>query len=144
PPDLTDAAIGNQILDLLRRRLQGLRLTDSCITFRPGREHPLLLVSEAGREKSNTVRLPLRRRTPATQDVDHTADFEPMMDFNTAEPEMPPRYNAPAQNVRETSRQPSGGAAPVGTIQFETDFDEAQDVNTDPMNIETAGPQAAS
>lgn len=52
PPDLTDAAIGNQILDLLRRRLQGLRLTDSCITFRPGREHPLLLVSEAGREKA--------------------------------------------------------------------------------------------
>ena len=144
PPDLTDAAIGNQILDLLRRRLQGLRLTDSCITFRPGREHPLLLVSEAGREKSNTVRFSLRRRTPATQDIDHTADFEPMMDFNTAEPEMPPHYNAPAQNVRETSRKLSGGAAPVGTIQFETDFDEAQDVNTDPMNIETAGPQAAS
>ena len=36
PPDLSDAAIANQILDLLRRRLLGLRLTDSCIIFRPG------------------------------------------------------------------------------------------------------------
>ena len=95
PPELSDAAIGNQILDLLRRRMQGLRLTDSCITFRPGREHPLLLVSEAGRERGNTVRFSLRRRTPATQDADHTADFEPMMDFDTAEPESPPAYTAP-------------------------------------------------
>lgn len=29
PPDLNDATIGNQILDLLRRRVLGLRLTDS-------------------------------------------------------------------------------------------------------------------
>lgn len=144
PPDLNDAAIGNQILDLLRRRLQGLRLTDSCITFRPGREHPLLLVSEAGREKGNTVRFSLRRRTPAVQDGDHTADFEPMMDFNTAEPEMPPLYNTSAHTTRTAASRPSTGAAPVGTIQFETDLEETQDVNTDPMNIETAGPQAAS
>ncbi|WP_307999806.1 CinA family protein, partial [uncultured Gemmiger sp.] len=68
PPDLSDAAIANQILDLLRRRLLGLRLTDSCIIFRPGKERPLLLVSEAGRERGNTVRFSLRRRTPPADD----------------------------------------------------------------------------
>lgn len=135
PPELTDAAIGNQILDLLRRRMQGLRLTDSCITFRPGREHPLLLVSEAGRERGNTVRFSLRRRTPATQDADYTADFEPMMDFNTADPVMPPQH---------TTRQRTATAAPTGTIQFETDLDSTAETNTDPMNIQTAGPQAAT
>lgn len=135
PPELTDAAIGNQILDLLRRRMQGLRLTDSCITFRPGREHPLLLVSEAGRERGNTVRFSLRRRTPATQDADHTADFEPMMDFNTADPVMPPRH---------TARQRTTGTTPTGTIQFETDLDSPAESNTDPMNIQTAGPQVAT
>ena len=143
PPELSDAAIGNQILDLLRRRMQGLRLTDSCITFRPGREHPLLLVSEAGRERGNTVRFSLRRRTPATQDADHTADFEPMMDFDTAEPESPPAYTAP-RPAAHTARQPAVDTAPTGTIQFETDLDTAGSANTDPMNIRTAGPQAAT
>ena len=143
PPELSDAAIGNQILDLLRRRMQGLRLTDSCITFRPGREHPLLLVSEAGRERGNTVRFSLRRRTPATQDADHTADFEPMMDFDTAEPESPPAYTAP-RPAAPAARQPAVDTAPTGTIQFETDLDTAGSANTDPMNIRTAGPQAAT
>src|SRR5699024_10717415 len=134
PPELSDAAIGNQILDLLRRRLQGLQLTDSCITFRPGREHPMLLVSEAGRQRGNTVRFSLRHRTPATREPDRTADFEPMLDFDTAEPA--PRPSRPAAQPR------AAHAAPVGTIQFETDVDAER--NTDPLNIETAGAQAAA
>ena len=135
PPELSDAAVGNQILDLLRRRLQGLQLTDSCITFRPGRDHPMLLVSEAGRQRGNTVRFSLRHRTPATQEPDRTADFEPMLDFDTAEPAPRP--------VRPTPAAPAAGhTAPVGTIQFETDFDAAP--NADPLTIETAGPQAAA
>ena len=141
PPELNDAAIGNQILDLLRRRLQGLRLTDSCITFRPGRDRPLLLVSEAGREKGNTVRFSLRRRTPSTQESDHTADFEPMMDFDTAEPVAPPQSAAPR---RPSYAGASAGTAPTGTIQFETDLGTEETPNTDPLNIETAGPQAAT
>ena len=152
PPDLNDASIGNQILDLLRRRLQGLRLTDSCITFRPGKDHPLLIVSEAGRERGNTVRFSLRRRTPATQEADHTADFEPMMDFDTAEPEMPPETPVSATRTLHTSAIHRGAGAapdvsatgPVGTIQFETDLLTQPQPNTDPLNIETAGPQAAS
>ena len=62
PPDMNDTFIGNQILDLLRRRLFGLQLTDSCITFRPGHDRPLLVVSEAARSRGNTVRFSLRRR----------------------------------------------------------------------------------
>ena len=148
PPELSDAAIGNQILDLLRRRLQGLRLTDSCITFRPGRERPMLIVSEAGRERGNTVRFSLRRRTPATHETDHTADFEPMMDFDTAEPQMPPAAQ-PVSATRTLHTQPLRQAAsadttvPVGTIQFETDLPRQPEPNTDPATIETAGPQAA-
>ena len=86
PPDMNDTFIGNQILDLLRRRLFGLQLTDSCITFRPGHDRPLLVVSEAARSRGNTVRFSLRRRTPPTRDADHTADFEPMLDFDRPAP----------------------------------------------------------
>ena len=46
---MNDTFIANQIVDLLRRRLFGLQLTDSCITFRPGHDRPLLVVSEAAK-----------------------------------------------------------------------------------------------
>lgn len=104
PPDLNDATIGNQILDLLRRRALGLRLTDSCIIFRPGRERPLLIVSEAGRERGNTVRFSLRRRTPPTTEPDRTADFEPMLDFDTAERWPRRRLNLPRRNPLTPAR----------------------------------------
>src|SRR5699024_7234133 len=55
PPERSDAAIANQILDLLRRRLQGLRLTDACITFRPGTERPPLRLSQAGPARGPTA-----------------------------------------------------------------------------------------
>ena len=96
PPDMNDTFIGNQILDLLRRRLFGLQLTDSCITFRPGHDRPLLVVSEAAKSRGNTVRFSLRRRTPPTRDADHTADFEPMLDFDAPAPVAPPPATLPA------------------------------------------------
>ncbi|HIZ48419.1 MAG TPA: SpoIID/LytB domain-containing protein [Candidatus Gemmiger excrementavium] len=148
PPELSDAAIGNQMLDLLRRRVQGLRLTDSCIIFRPGRDRPMLIVSEAGRERGNTVRFSLRRRTPPVSQTGPVADFEPMMDFDTAEPAMP----QPTRPVQErTFRDDS----PTGTILFETDLEEEPAAATvprtqtpppaeaDPLAIETAGPAMA-
>ena len=155
PPDLNDATIGNQILDLLRRRVLGLRLTDSCIIFRPGRERPLLIVSEAGRERGNTVRFSLRRRTPPTKEPDRTADFEPMLDFDTAEPVAPPPVETPAPeavdgtrhlNVPRAHTAPPVVSEPTGTIRFESELDEeAQQPadNTDPLTIRTAGPEAA-
>ena len=162
PPDLNDATIGNQILDLLRRRVLGLRLTDSCIIFRPGRERPLLIVSEAGRERGNTVRFSLRRRTPPTTEPDRTADFEPMLDFDTAEPVAPPQPEPPASaaetavgatrhlNVSRTHAAPPAVSEPTGTIRFESELDEENEAApaaaanpTDPLDIRTAGPEAA-
>ena len=162
PPDLNDATIGNQILDLLRRRVLGLRLTDSCIIFRPGRERPLLIVSEAGRERGNTVRFSLRRRTPPTTEPDRTADFEPMLDFDTAEPVAPPQPEPPASaaetavgatrhlNVSRTHAAPQAVSEPTGTIRFESELDEENEAApaaaanpTDPLDIRTAGPEAA-
>ena len=160
PPDLNDATIGNQILDLLRRRVLGLRLTDSCIIFRPGRERPLLIVSEAGRDRGNTVRFSLRRRTPPTTEPDRTADFEPMLDFDTAEPVAPPQPEPPAPaaetavgatrhlNVSRTHAASPAVSEPTGTIRFESELEEenkpAETVDTtDPLDIRTAGPEAA-
>ncbi len=159
PPDLNDATIGNQILDLLRRRVLGLRLTDSCIIFRPGRERPLLIVSEAGRERGNTVRFSLRRRTPPTTEPDHTADFEPMLDFDTAEPVAPPTPEPPAAaeatavgatrhiNVGSTHTPPPAVSEPTGTIRFESELEEENEPApaevADPLDIRTAGPEAA-
>ena len=80
-PELTDAAIGNNLLDLVRRRALGLKNTAGTIQFRPGHEHPLLLVSRAGQPKpGDTSRFSLRRRRKAGR-----ADFEPMLDFDTAQ-----------------------------------------------------------
>ena len=161
PPDLNDATIGNQILDLLRRRVLGLRLTDSCIIFRPGRERPLLIVSEAGRERGNTVRFSLRRRTPPTKEPDRTADFEPMLDFDTAEPVAPPPVEAPAPaapeappegtrhlNVPRAHTAPPVVSEPTGTIRFESELEQEAEERqpaepADPLAIRTAGPEAA-
>ena len=161
PPDLNDATIGNQILDLLRRRVLGLRLTDSCIIFRPGRERPLLIVSEAGRERGNTVRFSLRRRTPPTKEPDRTADFEPMLDFDTAEPVAPPPVETPAPAAPEASPEgtrhlnvpraytaPPVVSEPTGTIRFESELEQEAEERqpaepADPLTIRTAGPEAA-
>ena len=161
PPDLNDATIGNQILDLLRRRVLGLRLTDSCIIFRPGRERPLLIVSEAGRERGNTVRFSLRRRTPPTKEPDRTADFEPMLDFDTAEPVAPLPVETPALaapeappdgtrhlNVPRAYTAPPVVSEPTGTIRFESELEQEAEERqpaepADPLAIRTAGPEAA-
>ena len=64
-PDLTDTAIANNILDLVRRRALGLHLSSSTITFRPGREHPLLLVSGEGQPRAAGTRFTVRRKPAA-------------------------------------------------------------------------------
>ena len=152
PPDMNDTFIGNQILDLLRRRLFGLQLTDSCITFRPGHDRPLLVVSEAARSRGNTVRFSLRRRTPPTRDADHTADFEPMLDFDRPAPVSPPSFPQPEQSAapepaaphrtlhrRDAAAPPPEVSEPTGVIRFETDAD-AQAAAPEPAR--TSGPEA--
>ena len=152
PPDMNDTFIGNQILDLLRRRLFGLQLTDSCITFRPGHDRPLLVVSEAARSRGNTVRFSLRRRTPPTRDADHTADFEPMLDFDRPAPVSPPSFPQPEQSAvpdpaaphrtlhrRDAAATPPEVSEPTGVIRFETDADAQAAA---PEQVQTSGPEA--
>lgn len=151
PPDMNDTFIGNQILDLLRRRLFGLQLTDSCITFRPGHDRPLLVVSEAAKSRGNTVRFSLRRRTPPTRDADHTADFEPMLDFDAPAPVAPPPATLPAAGEAGQHRTlrrhdaaptlPPEASEPTGVIQFETEDPAPQDAA--PADIQTMGAEGA-
>ena len=136
PPELGDAAIGNQILDLLRRRLLGLRLTDSCITFRPGKERPLLLVSEAGHERGNTVRFSLRRRTPPVDNA--SAGFEPMLDFDTPRPVTPPaqepRPATPTGKIRfEEESAPAVPQEPIPPAEPEEDFSVSMEPAAEPQ-----------
>ena len=83
-PEMSDAAIGNNILDLARRRALGLKFSQGTIQFRPGHDRPLLLVSQAGQQKpGDTTRFSLRRRRSGN--TASRADFEPMLDFDTAQ-----------------------------------------------------------
>src|SRR5699024_9519116 len=61
-PDLSDAAIANHLLDLVRRRALGLKPSPAAITFRPGHERPLLLVSQEGQPRAEVPRASVRRR----------------------------------------------------------------------------------
>ena len=151
PPDMNDTFIGNQILDLLRRRLFGLQLTDSCITFRPGHDRPLLVVSEAAKSRGNTVRFSLRRRTPPTRDADHTADFEPMLDFDRPAPVAPPQIDPPAAETQHRTLRRHDAAPtpppetevsePTGVIRFEDDTPAADTLA--PAEIQTMGAEGA-
>lgn len=60
-PDLTDAAIANNILDLARRRALGMRMSESTIAFKPGHEAPLLIVSQEGMVDTQPLPLDLIR-----------------------------------------------------------------------------------
>ena len=81
-PEISDMAIANHILDLARRRALGMHLGPSAITFKPGRERPLLLVSGEGQPRPG-LRFTLRRKAaPAKPAVKPNApdsyDAEPV------------------------------------------------------------------
>lgn len=78
-PDLNDAATANHLLDLLRRRVQGLGLGAATVAFRPGRDKPDL-TQEGEEKKGDTTKFSLRRARPRTTGP----DYEPMLDFDTA------------------------------------------------------------
>ena len=91
-PELSDAAIANHMLDLVRRRALGLHNSSDTVPLRPGRETPLLIVSKEGQGSplSDTLRFSLRKpkvnRAPRRPAAPDAPDFEPMLDFdaNTA------------------------------------------------------------
>ena len=104
-PEISDMAIANHILDLARRRALGMHLGPSAITFKPGRERPLLLVSGEGQPRPG-FRFTLRRKAaPAKPAVKPNAsdsyDAEPVPDYD-AQP-----------------TEPKPQATPTGTITFE-------------------------
>ncbi|MDD4850317.1 MAG: SpoIID/LytB domain-containing protein [Gemmiger sp.] len=82
-PELSDAAIGNNILDLARRRTLGLRFSSDTAVFRPGHDTPMLIVSKAGQISplTDTLRFSLRRGKAARAAKQAPPDFEPMLDF---------------------------------------------------------------
>lgn len=60
-PELSNTAIANAMLDLARRRALGIRLSNSTVTFHPGHETPLLLVSQEGQMTNSFPPEPMRR-----------------------------------------------------------------------------------
>ncbi|MFR7452312.1 MAG: hypothetical protein ACLUUL_09405, partial [Gemmiger sp.] len=92
-PDLSDAAIANHLLDLVRRRALGLKPSPAAITFRPGHERPLLLVSQEGQPRAEVPRAAVRRRP-----------------VRPAQPPRAPRWTATHRGHRlcRTGRRPAG------------------------------------
>ena len=111
------------------------------------------LCQEAARSRGNTVRFSLRRRTPPTRDADHTADFEPMLDFDRPAPVSPPSFPQPEQSAAPDPAAPHrtlhrrAAAAtlpevsePTGVIRFETDADAQAAAPA----ARTSGPESAA
>ena len=74
-PDLGEGAITNHLLDLVRRRVLGLAPAAGSIAFRPGHEHPLLLVSQVGQaRRGDTARFPAHKARPKNLPVQPEED----------------------------------------------------------------------
>ena len=131
-PEISDMAIANHILDLARRRALGMHLGPSAITFKPGRERPLLLVSGEGQPRPG-FRFTLRRKA---------APAKPAV-----KPNAPDSYDAePVPDYDAQPTEPKPQAAPTGTITFERPIAQpaAPQPTPDPLDLRTAGPQAAA
>ena len=131
-PEISDMAIANHILDLARRRALGMHLGPSAITFKPGRERPLLLVSGEGQPRPG-FRFTLRRKA---------APAKPAVKPNT-----PDSYDAePVPDYDAQPTEPKPQATPTGTITFERPIAQpaAPQPTPDPLDLRTAGPQAAA
>ena len=131
-PEISDMAIANHILDLARRRALGMHLGPSAITFKPGRERPLLLVSGEGQPRPG-FRFTLRRKA---------APAKPAV-----KPNAPDSYDAePVPDYDAQPTEPEPQATPTGTITFERPIAQpaAPQPTPDPLDLRTAGPQAAA
>lgn len=153
-PDNSDAAIANSLLDMVRRRALGLKPLPSAISFRPGHDHPLLIVSSEGQPRTapTTGRFTPRRPkpTPATaasaaspsgSAPTGTITFEPpAASAKTAQPAQPSAQAAPSA---QTVQQPTVGDTPVPeTVLQNLGFNTAG--APDPLDFTTAGPEAAA
>ncbi len=131
-PEISDMAIANHILDLARRRALGMHLGPSAITFKPGRERPLLLVSGEGQPRPG-FRFTLRRKATSAKPA--------------VKPNAPDSYDAePVPDYDAQPTEPKPQATPTGTITFERPIAQpaAPQPTPDPLDLRTAGPQAAA
>lgn len=133
-PDHSDAAIANSLLDMVRRRALGLKPLPSAITFRPGHERPLLIVSPEGQPRTAPItgRFTPRRAKPASGTASSgtaptgTITFEKPVTAGTAP--------TAAQTAQDT---------PVPDEVLRTlGFDKPAE--QDPLDFTTAGPEAAA
>ena len=116
-PEISDMAIANHILDLARRRALGMHLGPSAITFKPGRERPLLLVSGEGQPRPG-FRFTLRRKAapakpavaPETNSAVHSARREENPAYRAAAGAKPPTCSAKPARVRNKNTHSSAAA----------------------------------
>lgn len=149
-PDHSDAAIANSLLDMVRRRALGLKPLASAITFRPGHERPLLIVSSEGQPRTAPTAgrfTPRRTRTAAAPSVDSaptgTITFETPDTSAAAKPAAKPAPASGTASFTTSFTKPSVRETPVPesvtrALGFETPADP------DPMDFTTAGAQAAA
>ena len=136
-PEHSDAAIANSLLDMVRRRALGLKPLPSAITFRPGHERPLLLVSPEGQPRTapTTGRFTPRRARQTARPVQ--TDTAPTGTITFEAPDTAQAASAkpaPAEPVQETPVPESVTKA----LGFDTP------AQPDPLDFTTAGPQAAA
>ena len=155
PPDMNDVFIGNQILDLLRRRLFGLQLTDSCITFRPGMTGRCWLCrrragAAATRCGSRCAAARPPRGTPTTRRI--------LSRCSTLTPRS--RWHRPPHRMRQSPgtarcaatrppprRRPPRRKSPsrpgLSALRVRWTPPRQKPAAPDPLDIQTAGPEAA-
>ena len=139
-PDHSDAAIANSLLDMVRRRALGLKPLSSAITFRPGHERPLLIVSSEGqpRPAPTAGRFTPRRPRSAAPAVDSA----PTGTITFETPDTPAPKPAAASDTATFTR-PTVRETPVPeSVTRALGFDVPAE--SDPLDFTTAGPQAAA
>ena len=138
-PDHSDAAIANSLLDMVRRRALGLKPLASAITFRPGHEHPLLIVSSEGqpRPAPTTGRFTPRRTRPAAP----AGKTAPTGTITFETPDTAPAASSAAGTASFAKSAVQDTPVPESVTRA-LGFDTPAE--SDPMDFTTAGPQAAA
>lgn len=120
--EASDGEIANHILDLARRRALGMHLRPAAVTFRPGRDHPPVVLSSDPRPGTRYI---MRRKSTEPKGAEPEI-IEPEEIAAPAAPEPPEMSQPPEQfafvkpEEPDLTRDPaSPGGAPTGTITFE-------------------------
>lgn len=140
-PDHSDASIANSMLDMVRRRALGLKPLPSAISFRPGHDHPLLIVSSEGQPRSThtTGRFTPRRPKPAA------AAGTPAVSAGAA-PTGTITFEKPAASAKtaQATAQPAQTAQTTVPESVTRALGFEAPAASNPLDFTTAGPEAAA